>query len=327
MVGVKERENVKLNGKMEKWIERVRRGELLSQREMKGICRRVITILSEESTLQPVFSPVTIVGNLHGQFSDLLELLSLAGDPSQGSTTNYLFLGSYIDRGYHSLETITLLLLFKILFPFRITLLRGNHESRQVTQVYGFYDECLRKHRFSSNDGAEIWRYCCEVFEFLPLGALVDGRIFCVHGGLSPELPTLDSIRVLKRTQEIPSEGGMTDLVWSGPEESLSEEWGVSPRGCGYLFNGKALEKFHRVNNLELTVRGHQLQMEGYSFLFEEKKLVSLWSAPDYCYRCGNWGAFMEIDSGEKRKFILFREVHHLEKIRSLLDAPDPYSV
>jgi serine/threonine-protein phosphatase PP1-1 len=134
---------------------------------------------------------------------------------------------------------------------------RGNHESRQITQVYGFYEECQTKY-----GNASVWKACCQVFDFLALAAIVDGKVLCVHGGLSPEIRTLDQIRVVARAQEIPHEGAFCDLVWSDPEEV--DTWAVSPRGAGWLFGDKVSSEFNHVNGLQLIARAHQLVNEGY---------------------------------------------------------------
>jgi len=141
-------------------------------------------------------------------------------------------------------------------YPDRITLIRGNHESRQITQVYGFYDECLRKY-----GSVNVWRYCTEVFDYLSLSAIIEDRVLCVHGGLSPAINTLDQIRVIDRKQEVPHEGAMCDLLWSDPEDI--DGWGLSPRGAGFLFGADVVQKFNHSNGLSLICRAHQLVMEG----------------------------------------------------------------
>jgi len=180
----------------------------------------------EESNVQPVNAPVNVCGDVHGQFYDVLELFNKGGEiPGQ----SYIFIGDFVDRGYNSVETMELLLLLKVQYPDRITLLRGNHESRQTTRAYGFYDEINRKY-----GNINPWKYFTDVFDYLPLGALIDGRVLCVHGGLSPEIKTIDQIRTIERKIEIPLEGPFTDLLWSDPEDI--DGWASNSRGAGCLF-------------------------------------------------------------------------------------------
>jgi serine/threonine-protein phosphatase 4 catalytic subunit len=113
-----------------------------------------------------------VCGDIHGQFYDLKELFKVGGDVPN---MNYLFMGDFVDRGFYSVETFLLLLALKVRYPDRIFLIRGNHESRQITQVYGFYDECKRKY-----GSVNVWRYCTEVFDYLSLSAIVDGKV-CTH--------------------------------------------------------------------------------------------------------------------------------------------------
>ena len=232
-----------------------------------------------------MFSPITIVGDIHGQFYDLKELLRVGGDVPD---TNYLFMGDFVDRGFYSVETFLLLLAIKARYPDRVQLIRGNHESRQITQVYGFYDECLRKY-----GSVNVWRYCTDVFDYLTLSALVEGKVLTVHGGLSPSINNLDQIRTIDRKQEVPHDGAMCDLLWSDPEDI--DGWGLSPRGAGYLFGGDVVQQFNTTNQIDLISRSHQLVMEGYKSMFNDT-LVTVWSAPNYCYRCGNVASILELD-------------------------------
>ncbi|ANB14547.1 type 2A-related serine/threonine-protein phosphatase SIT4 [Sugiyamaella lignohabitans] len=257
-------------------------------------------LTSLESNIQPVQSPVTVCGDIHGQFHDLLELFRVSG--GLPDDVNYIFLGDFVDRGYFSLETFTLLMCLKALYPNRLTLVRGNHESRQITQVYGFYEECLSKYGSTT-----VWKYCCQVFDFLTLAAIIDGRILCVHGGLSPEIRMLDQIRVLSRAQEIPHEGGFCDLVWSDPDDV--ETWAVSPRGAGWIFGANVAREFNHVNGLNLIARAHQLVMEGFKYHFKDKDVVTVWSAPNYCYRCGNVASVMKVEDDLVPKFTIFNAV------------------
>ncbi|CAG8781135.1 33140_t:CDS:10, partial [Gigaspora margarita] len=269
-------------------IEKLRKCELISENEVKELCRKAREVLIEESNVQRVDAPVTICGDIHGQFYDLKELFKVGGDCPD---TNYLFLGDFVDRGFYSVETFLLLLALKVRYPDRITLIRGNHESRQITQVYGFYDECLRKY-----GSVNVWRHCCEIFDYMSLSAIIENKIFCVHGGLSP-------IRTIDRKQEVPHDGAMCDLLWSDPDDI--EGWGISPRGAGYLFGGDIVAQFLQNNNLDLIARAHQLVMEGYKLMFNNT-IVTVWSAPNYCYRCGNVAAILELDDKLNKNYKIF---------------------
>mmetsp|Transcript_4495 Transcript_4495/g.8643 ORF Transcript_4495/g.8643 Transcript_4495/m.8643 type:complete len:362 (+) Transcript_4495:230-1315(+) len=278
---------------VDSYISTLKSGEPIAESAVKRLCASVSELLMEESNVQPVHSPVTIVGDIHGQFYDLLHLLSNEVGKSPPDV-NYIFLGDFVDRGHNSVETLTLLLCLKLKYPGHVTLLRGNHESRQITQIYGFYDECLRKY-----GNASVWRYCTQCFDTFALAAIIDSQVLCVHGGLSPDVRTLDQIRAIDRQQEIPHEGAFCDLVWSDPED-ISAPWQVSPRGAGFLFGARVTDEFSFVNRLNLIARAHQLVMEGKKYHFN-KKLVTVWSAPNYCYRCGNVAAILSIGGNDER--------------------------
>lgn len=269
--------------------------KLPSEQEIEQLCAKVKEILVEESNVQEVSSPVTICGDIHGQFEDLLELFRIGGDCPE---INYLFLGDYVDRGYRSVETFMYLIALKVKYPERVTLIRGNHESRQITQVYGFYDECNKK--FGT---LNVWRYCTDVFDYLTLAAVVDNKVFCVHGGLSPKATSLDDLRVIDRFQEVPHEGAMCDIMWSDPEDIKG--WSMSLRGAGYYFGANVVDEFLRKNGLNYVIRAHQLIMEGYKLHFNEK-LITVWSAPNYCYRCGNIASILELDENLQKIFKVF---------------------
>ncbi|KTF85545.1 hypothetical protein cypCar_00019175 [Cyprinus carpio] len=243
---------------LDRQIEQLRRCELIKENEVKALCAKAREILVEESNVQRVDSPVTVCGDIHGQFYDLKELFRVGGEVPE---TNYLFMGDFVDRGFYSVETFLLLLALKVRYPDRITLIRGNHESRQITQI------------------------------------------FCVHGGLSPSIQTLDQIRTIDRKQEVPHDGPMCDLLWSDPEDTMG--WGVSPRGAGYLFGSDVVAQFNAANDISMICRAHQLVMEGYKWHFNET-VLTVWSAPNYCYRCGNVAAILELDEHLQKEFIIF---------------------
>ena len=289
---------------VDKYIQNLKEGQCLPERDLRMVCEKVKEILIEESNVQPVSSPVTVCGDIHGQFYDLLELFRQGGElPS----TNYIFIGDFVDRGYNSVETFELLLCFKLKYPGNITLLRGNHESRQITLVYGFFDEIVRKY-----GNANPWKYCTDVFDYLGLAAIIEGRILCIHGGLSPDIKTMDHIRTIDRKIEIPHDGPFSDLMWSDPEDI--ETWQMSPRGAGWLFGSKVTKEFNYLNGLDLICRAHQLVQEGYKFWFPEESLVTVWSAPNYCYRCGNVAAILSLDEDLNRKWVIFNAVAESSK-------------
>ncbi|XP_053951932.1 serine/threonine-protein phosphatase 6 catalytic subunit [Anastrepha obliqua] len=289
---------------LDKWIETVKECKYLPENDLKKLCDIVSEILLEESNIQPVSTPVTVCGDIHGQFYDLEELFRTGG---QIPDTNYIFMGDFVDRGYYSLETLTRLLTLKARYPDRITLLRGNHESRQITKVYGFFDECFTKY-----GNANAWKYCCKVFDLLTIAAIIDEEVLCVHGGLSPEIITLDQIRTIDRNGEIPYKGAFCDLVWSDPEDM--DLWGQSPRGAGWLFGQLVTKDFMYINNLELICRAHQLVNEGIKYMFDSK-LVTVWSAPNYCYRCGNVAAILNFKNVKDRTTSIFNAVPETDRV------------
>lgn len=283
-----------------------------SVKNVKVVCEKAKEVLSKEDNLIHVPSPVILCGDVHGQFHDLLELFKLGGYPPE---TNYLFIGDYVDRGHDSIETILYLLCLKVKYPTRMYLTRGNHECQNISLTFGLYDEVIHKY-----GNAEIWHILTDLFNYLPLVALIEMQMFCAHGGLSPKITKIDEIRALNRFQDIPIEGSITDLVWSDPDDRPG--WSTSPRGTGFTFGMDVSLQFNHTNNLTLIARAHQLVSEGYNWCHNHN-VVTVFSAPNYCYRCGNQAAIMMIDENLKYTFLQFDHVAPSPKINVTRSVPD----
>ena len=293
---------------IDKSFELLKEGKILTEGDLRIVCERAKDVLAQESNVMPVRAPATLVGDIYGQFYDLLKLIDIGGQPPG---TNYVFMGDFVDRGHHSVETIEYLILLKLKFPSHVTLIRGNHESRQVSFSYGLYEEINRKYGNSNP-----WHYLTDLFDHMPIAALVDGKIFCTHGGLSPKIKRLDQVNSIDRKIEIPHEGPFCDLMWSDPDDV--EDWKLNHRGAGYLFGAQVVKEFNHINGLELVARAHQLINEGYKYWFPDENLVTVWSAPNYCYRCGNDASILQIDSNLNRHFAIFRAVPDSNKVAGI---------
>ena len=282
---------------VDKWLETLKQGNCIPENDVKSLCDKVKEIFIEESNVQPVTAPVIVCGDIHGQIYDLFELFEKGG---QIPDSKYVFMGDYVDRGFNSVEVFSLLLALKLKYPNYITLLRGNHESRQISYTYGFLEEVNKKYGNSN-----VWNYFTDLFDYLPIAALIEGKIFCIHGGLSPSISTVDQIRLINRKMEIPHDGAFCDLMWSDPDDI--ETWIMSCRGAGWIFGYKVVDEFNYINNLDLVCRAHQLVMEGYKFWFTKQNLVTVWSAPNYCYRCGNSASILKLGTNLDRSFDTFQ--------------------
>lgn len=274
----------------------------VEEEDAMKILLRLMQQLMTENNVTTVSSPLFIVGDIHGQLSDLIPLFDAAKEDihclNQGKPTEkkYVFMGDYVDRGYYSLNTFLLLATYKLETQ-RVTMLRGNHESRQVSRSYGFYNDVM-----AAYGHAGLWNLANEAFDLLPLCSLVDTDIFCVHGGLSDQLTLIERINILNRQDEIPSEGPISDLMWSDPDEKI-QSFMKNSRGAGLLFGKTEVIKFNRMNRLTMVCRSHQLANEGYQAYFGDSskdwRLITVWSAPDYCYRSGNKACILEIDKSK----------------------------
>ncbi|KAH8358145.1 hypothetical protein KR084_005523 [Drosophila pseudotakahashii] len=273
-----------------------RRAGNLTEATLQYICSTCRELFLTQPMLLELSAPVKICGDLHGQFKDLLRIFQQCGVPP---ASNYLFLGDYVDRGQYSVETLALLLTYKLRYPETFFLLRGNHESADVNRVYGFFDECKRRY------SVKLWRSFVDCYDCMPVAAIVADRIFCVHGGLSPDLNSLDDIRRLHRPTEVPSDGLLCDLLWSDPDDTTGT-WAANDRGVSYTFGAGIVESFLLQHKFNLIVRAHQVVEDGYEF-FAERQLVTIFSAPNYCNIFDNSGAVLVVDSNLVCHFVIIR--------------------
>uniref|UniRef100_A0A7S4AY70 Serine/threonine-protein phosphatase n=1 Tax=Chrysotila carterae TaxID=13221 RepID=A0A7S4AY70_CHRCT len=284
------------------WTPPADRSFPISASDILQLCETVQPVIEAEPTLLKLSAPIKIFGDLHGQYSDLMRLFDQYGTPSkeQGdiNMVDYLFLGDFVDRGTHSLETVVLLLALKKHYPRQIALVRGNHESPEVNSRDGFLHECVER-LGSKAAGLEVWRRLNRLFEWMPVAALVNGCILCVHGGIGRCLTSLQQIRDLERPLRMGSHDAelLLDLLWSDPTKSdavsgvhLNGERG-SPVVC---FGPDRVKTFLTANDLKLIVRGHECVMDGFQ-RFAGGRLITVFSATNYCNRWRNAGAILLI--------------------------------
>jgi len=274
----------------------VREGQLEEEVAIRIVNEGKDMMKSEKNLLQ-VSSPVTVCGDIHGQFYDLMKLFEIGGPPS---SSKYLFLGDYVDRGYFSVECVLYLWALKCCYPESVLLLRGNHECRHLTQHFSFKEECIAKY------SEEFYDCCMEAFDCLPLSAVLDSQYLCVHGGISPEIKSIDDINKINRFMEPPPFGPMCDLLWSDPTPDFGDEDGSHfshniARGCSYSYSFEAVCKFAEENGLLSIIRAHEAQDAGYKMFKKNPKtkfpsLISLFSAPNYLDVYKNKGAVLKYE-------------------------------
>ncbi|TBU08301.1 subunit A of calcineurin [Hamiltosporidium magnivora] len=295
---------------------------LLSERRLSidfisKVVKDAMNILQLEKNVLEINVPTVVLGDIHGQFYDLINILSKI---EIGKET-VLFLGDYVDRGYFSIETYIYLLFLKIKFPKNIFLLRGNHECERLTKYFTFKTECSYKYCDL------IYYLFIESFKYLPLAAIVLKKMFCVHGGLSPGVRSVDSINSVNRFCEIPLSGIICDLLWSDP----SPKYDKTPksfffnenRRCSYFYSYEGVCNFLNKNNLLMVVRGHEVQLEGYKLYKKHNgvpSVITLFSAPNYCDAYKNLGSILKFD-GKECEILQFECVEHPYWLPNFLDG------
>ncbi|XP_044504244.1 serine/threonine-protein phosphatase BSL1-like isoform X2 [Mangifera indica] len=283
------------------WKAPAYRRFFLDSYEVGELCYAAEQIFMHEPTVLQLKAPIKVFGDLHGQFGDLMRLFDEYGFPSTaGDITyiDYLFLGDYVDRGQHSLETITLLLALKIEYPENVHLIRGNHEAADINALFGFRLECIE--RMGESDGIWAWTRFNQLFNCLPLAALIEKKIICMHGGIGRSIHSVEQIEKLERP--ITMDAGsiiLMDLLWSDPTENDSIE-GLRPnaRGPGLVtFGPDRVTDFCKKNKLQLIIRAHECVMDGFE-RFAQGQLITLFSATNYCGTANNAGAILVVGRG-----------------------------
>jgi diadenosine tetraphosphatase ApaH/serine/threonine PP2A family protein phosphatase len=307
----------------------LRNNQRIAEAALQSLFLRLGQILIREPNVLYLASPVTVCGDIHGQLLDLFQLFRVSGEDI-GPQHQYLFMGDYVDRGYSSLETFAYLAYLKVKHPTSLFLLRGNHESRDVNATYGLRNDCETLYGHTG-----LWQLANSIFDLLPIAAVIDRQIFCVHGGLSPTFAFVQHLSILNRKREIdpPEKAGLSeielraivDITWSDPE-SVSK-FVPNPRGKGTLFGPIQTRHFLYNNRLAkgrqttrsdprhaFLARSHQVAQLGWEWVHQDA-LVTVWSAPNYAYKTDNEACVMKVDGQGPVAFVKFEKdpVSHIK--------------
>lgn len=277
-------------------ISETKEGRVLDINTVNTILDGIEQIFDNEPNVLYLEPPIVIAGDTHGQLEDVIYMFQKTEDCPQ----RYLFLGDYVDRGPFSIELLCILLLLKYNSPNNIFMLRGNHETKEVNNMYGFINELVEK--YGEEEGNTLWNRCNAIFEKMPLAAVIDNRIFCVHGGLAPNLEYVDQIKEYNRKTQPELNSIVGNMLWSDP--SNVEDYKRSERRSGYLFGEKHVKQFLNNNNFQKIVRSHEMA-DGYQEMFNGK-LITVWSAPNYCFVCGNKASVMIVYENCSEEFLVY---------------------
>jgi serine/threonine-protein phosphatase 5 len=287
-------------------MEYFKQQQLIHKRYVARLLMACATYYAKEPTLMRIRLPsadarLTVCGDTHGQYYDVLNIFELNGMPSKENP--YLFNGDFVDRGSFSVEVILTLLLWKMHDPACIYLTRGNHETKNMNKIYGFEGEVKAKY------DDKIFQLFLEVFSWLPLAAVIEDQVFVTHGGIPvDETVMLEDISNTKRGMEPPESGIMSDLLWSDPQPFPGKS--PSKRGVGFAFGPDVAQAFLQRNHLKFIIRSHEVKEEGY-LVEHDGKTITVFSAPNYCDSMGNKGAFIHLDASMEPRFTKFEAVPH----------------
>jgi len=278
-----------------------------SQVDLKVLAGAARDVFLSQSALLELEAPINIVGDIHGQYDDLRRIFKSGHGGSEEVfnplQTPFLFLGNYVNHGKQSLETIITMLAYKVKYPESFFMLRGNHEDASMTRKYGFYDQC--KDRYS----IEMWRQFCDVFNTMPVAAIINKKALAMHGGLSPKLTNFDQVKNLPRPTNVPEAGLMCDLLWAEPANDVKfSGWAENDRGVSFIFGQDVVSKFLQKNDMDLVIRSDQVVEGGYEFS-SNRRMVTLFSVPNFRGEFNNAGAIMSIDDTFKAHFKVFNPV------------------
>uniref|UniRef100_A0A0N4Z8F2 Serine/threonine-protein phosphatase n=1 Tax=Parastrongyloides trichosuri TaxID=131310 RepID=A0A0N4Z8F2_PARTI len=279
--------------------------QIVTEAEIKELIVASKEVFTKQPVCLEVDPPVVICGDIHGQYPDLLRLFGNAGFPPE---RNYVFMGDYVDRGKQSLEVMIMMMAYKVLYPDSFFILRGNHECYKVNRMYGFYDEITRRYK-----SAQLFEDFSNLFDFMPLTAIVGDKILCMHGGLSPELKKREVLKNIPRPTCPYKSTIVCDLLWSDPDPN-ADGFTANARGISYLFGPNVVYKALQDLNIELVCRAHQVVQDGYEF-FANKRLVTIFSAPHYCGQFSNNAAYMEVNEDLCCNFVILKPVIKLRVV------------
>ena len=258
----------------------------ITENSLSFLLTDALEIFKQEEVLLKIEAPIFVVGDLHGHLIDLFRIFTLHGKPDK---QKYLFLGDIVDRGEFSMETIIFVLLAKILYPQNVFIIRGNHEFDQMGEQFGFMNEILERYRNMAS-----YNLFNRVFSYIPMAAVINKKYLCLHGGIGPTMFSMNQIESIQRPIVNFDSQLEASILWSDPSLAI-RTFKQSSRGIGYLYGEDSTESFLKETGMEAIIRGHECVMGGIQYLFN-KKVVTVFSASDYCGITGNSSGVLEID-------------------------------